>query len=71
MLIAGPTPRLWNIGLATKGNAAASKLLRKVFAAVALAAYMIYVSTRKLMHCWKITLKPAPINAAATVGSIQ
>lgn len=40
MLIAGPTPRLWNIGLATKGNAAANKLRKKVFAAVALAAYM-------------------------------
>lgn len=38
MLIAGPTPRLWNMGCATKGNAVARRLRRKVFAAVALAA---------------------------------
>ena len=38
MDIAGPTPRLWNIGFATRGKAAANKLRRIVFAATALAA---------------------------------
>ncbi|KAL8977691.1 MAG: hypothetical protein Q9205_006563, partial [Flavoplaca limonia] len=37
-LIAGPTPRLWNMGLATRGNPEASKLRKKVFAETALAA---------------------------------
>lgn len=41
MLIAGPTPKLWNIGLATKGKAQASKLRKKVFAETALAAYRV------------------------------
>lgn len=38
ILIAGPTPRLLNIGFATSGNAEASKLLKNVFADTALAA---------------------------------
>lgn len=37
--IAGPTPSLWNIGLAASGNPAARILRRKVFADTALAAY--------------------------------
>ena len=37
-LMAGPTPRLWNMGLATRGNPEASKLRKKVFADTALAA---------------------------------
>jgi hypothetical protein len=36
--IAGPTPRLWNISIAAKGNPAARILRRKVFAETALAA---------------------------------
>jgi hypothetical protein len=66
--IAGPTPKLWNIGFATSGNAAAKTLLRNVFAETALAAYRPYVSTRKLIHCWKRTLNPAPMKAAANTG---
>ena len=40
-LMAGPTPRLLNIGFATRGNAHASKLRKKVFADTALAAYSV------------------------------
>lgn len=45
---AGPTPKLWNMGLAARGSPAAKTLLRNVFAETALAAYRPYVSTRKL-----------------------
>lgn len=69
--IAGPTPRAWNMGLAARGSPAAKILRRKVFAEVALAAYTPYVSTRKLMHCWKMTLNPAPIKSVARIGTIQ
>lgn len=68
--IAGPTPRLWNMGVAARGNEAAKALLRSVLADVALAAYNRYVSTRKLMHCWKMMLKPAPMKTAANTGTI-
>ena len=37
--IAGPTPKLWNIGIAAKGRPAPKTLRRKVFAETALAAY--------------------------------
>jgi hypothetical protein len=37
--IAGPTPKLWNMGFAASGNAAAKMLRRKVFPDTALAAY--------------------------------
>lgn len=37
--IAGPTPRLWNIGFAASGNPAAKTLRKKVFPDTALAAY--------------------------------
>lgn len=48
----GPTPRLWNKGFATKGRTQARIDRRKVFAAIALAAYLgPYVSARKLRHC--------------------
>jgi hypothetical protein len=67
--IAGPTPRLLNMGVAARGNEAAKALLRSVLADVALAAYKRYVSTRKLMHCWKMMLKPAPIKTAANTGT--
>ena len=43
----------------------------RVFAETALAAYNPYESTRKLMHCWNITLKPAPMKHVATVGIAQ
>jgi len=36
--MAGPTPKLWNIGLAARGSPAARILRRKVFAETALAA---------------------------------
>jgi len=36
--MAGPTPRLWNIGMAARGNPAANMLRRKVLAETALAA---------------------------------
>ena len=39
ILIAGPTPRFSNIGLAARGSPAANKLLRNVLADTALAAY--------------------------------
>ncbi len=68
--IAGPTPRVVNIGLAARGNPAAKTDLKNVFAETALAAYIEYVSTRKLIHCWKIMLKPAPIKTAARMGAI-
>jgi hypothetical protein len=38
MDIAGPTPRLWNIGMAARRNPAAKMLHRKVFAETAIAA---------------------------------
>jgi len=38
--IAGPTPRLWNMGFAAIGKPAAIILLKKVFADTALAAYI-------------------------------
>ena len=44
---------------------------RMVLADVALAACNAYVSTKKLIHCWNITLKPAPIKQAAVVGIAQ
>ena len=59
---AGPTPRFLNIGLAASGRPKASNDRRKVLADVALAAYGPYESTKKFMHCWKIMLKPAPMN---------
>lgn len=68
--IAGPTPKLWNMGVATSGKAAARMLRRKVFPDTALAAYSWYVSTKKLIHCWKMILKPAPIKTAASTGAI-
>lgn len=66
---AGPTPKLWNMGDATSGNAAAKMLRRKVFPETALAAYSWYVSTKKFIHCWKMMLNPEPINTAATTGA--
>jgi hypothetical protein len=63
--IAGPTPRWLNIGLAASGRPPAIKLRKNVLAETAEAAYSEYVSTRKLMHCWKMMLKPAPMKAAA------
>lgn len=66
---AGPTPKLWNIGFATSGNAAAKMLRRKVFPDTALAAYNWYVSIKKFIHCWKIMLNPAPIKIAAVTGA--
>ena len=44
---------------------------RIVLADVALAACNAYVSTKKLIHCWNMTLKPAPIKQAAVVGIAQ
>ena len=67
----GPTPIERNIGLTANGSPAAMKERRIVFAETALAAYMEYVSTKKLMHCWNITLKPAPMKHVATVGTAQ
>lgn len=58
------------MGFAAKGNAAAIILLRMVLAATALAAYRAYVSMRKLMHCWKMMLKPAPMKPVARTGRI-
>jgi hypothetical protein len=55
-----------NIGLAASGRPPAIKLRKNVLAETAEAAYSEYVSTRKLIHCWKIMLKPAPMKAAAT-----
>jgi hypothetical protein len=46
MLLAGPTPMLWYIGVTTSGNASAKQLRKNVFAAIADAAYMENVSTR-------------------------
>lgn len=66
ILIAGPTPRWLNIGLAASGRPPAIKLRKNVLAETAEAAYSEYVSTRKLIHCWKMVLKPAPMKAAAT-----
>lgn len=37
--IAGPTPKLWNMGFATRGNPAAKKLRKMVLADTAEAAY--------------------------------
>jgi len=68
-LIPGPTPMALNIGRAASGSPHAIKLLKNVFAAVALAAYSPYVSTKKLMHCWKMLLKPAPMKIVAIRGA--
>lgn len=68
--IAGPTPKLWNIGIAINGNPAPMRDRSNVFADTADAAYRPYVSTRKLIHCWNMTLKPAPMKAAAKTGDI-
>jgi hypothetical protein len=67
--MAGPTPKLRNIGLAASGNAAAKMLRRKVFPDTALAAYSWYVSIKKFIHCWKMMLNPAPIKIAAATGA--
>lgn len=53
-LAAGPTPICRNIGFAAKGSPHAMMLRRNVLAATAEAAKGPYVSTRKLIHCWKI-----------------
>ena len=68
--IAGLTPRLWDIGLAAKGSPAAI-LRKKVLAETALTAYRLYVSTRKLIYCRKIKLKPPPMKLVAAVGIAQ
>lgn len=57
ILIAGPTPKVSNMGLAANGSPAAITERRTVFPDTALAAYIRYVSTRKLIHCWNIILK--------------